>query len=213
MLIQGQDAIIKQGKQKNYKPTVQLERSEKLAVGKGKKKKRKRKADKHSPESYAEIIENEFILPSNEAISTFSIDVDRAAYSNVRRFISYNQAPPKDAVRTEEMVNYFHYDYSEPEGPEPFAIHTELADCPWQKNHQLLHIGLQGKSMDAEAAPKSNLVFLIDVSGSMGSANKLPLVKEAMKLLVGQLRAQDKVSIVVYAGAAGARTSSHQRSR
>lgn len=189
---------------KNYNPSIQLERSEKLAVGKGNKgKKRKKKADRQSPESYSKIVENEFIAPADEAVSTFSIDVDRAAYSNVRRFISYNQAPPKDAVRTEEMVNYFHYNYSEPEGPEPFAIHTELADCPWQKNHQLLHIGLQGKNMDAEAAPTSNLVFLIDVSGSMGSANKLPLVKEAMKLLVGQLRAQDKVSIVVYAGAAG----------
>lgn len=154
-------------------------------------------------ESYSNIEENIFKNPLNDALSTFSIDVDAASYSNVRRIINNGSTPPNGAVRIEEMINYFDYDYPQPSDDKPFEIITEYSECPWQKEHQLLHIGLQGRLIDPKDAPPSNLVFLLDVSGSMGSANKLPLVKESMKLLIGQLRAEDKVSIVVYAGASG----------
>ena len=190
-------------KKAEYLSRIPVDHSEKLAVKEHDEEKGKSKKEKRNAESYAEIVENEFIQPKDEAISTFSIDVDRAAYSNIRRFIQYNQMPPKDAVRIEELVNYFHYDYEEPKGKDPFAIDTELGECPWNKNHQLLHIGLQGKNLNLADAPPNNLVFLIDVSGSMNSSNKLPLVKQALTLLVGQLRPQDKVAIAVYAGAAG----------
>ncbi len=154
-------------------------------------------------ESYAAIHENEFKTVKNNPLSTFSIDVDKASYSNVRRYINNGGKPPKDAVRIEEMVNYFSYDYPEPLGEHPIAVYSEIAACPWQTKHKLLHIGLQGKRIDNEKLPPSNLVFLIDVSGSMQDENKLPLLKEAFKLLVNNLRENDKVSIVVYAGAAG----------
>ena len=190
-------------KKAEYLSRIPVDHSEKLAVKEHDEEKGKSKKEKRNAESYAEIVENEFIQPKDEAISAFSIDVDRAAYSNSRRFIQYNQMPPKDAVRIEELVNYFHYDYEEPKGKDPFAIDTELGECPWNKNHQLLHIGLQGKNLNLADAPPNNLVFLIDVSGSMNSSNKLPLVKQALTLLVGQLRPQDKVAIAVYAGAAG----------
>ena len=154
-------------------------------------------------ESYKDISENDFKLPQNNPLSTFSIDVDKASYSNVRRMINNGIKIPKDAVKIEEMINYFHYDYPQPTGDHPFAIHTEFSDCPWNKKHELVKIGLQGKTIASENLPDSNLVFLIDVSGSMSNYNKLPLLKSAFKLLVNQLRENDKVSIVVYAGAAG----------
>ena len=154
-------------------------------------------------ESYNTIVENEFKSVKNEPLSTFSIDVDKASYSNVRRYINNGSKPPKDAVRIEEMINYFNYDYPEPTGDHPIEVYTEIAACPWQSKHKLLHIGLQGKRIDTEKLPLSNIVFLIDVSGSMQDQNKLPLLKDAFKLLVNNLRDNDKVSIVVYAGAAG----------
>lgn len=157
----------------------------------------------HHTESYKGIVENEFRKAKKTPLSTFSIDVDRAAYSNVRRFLNRNSLPQKDAVRTEELINYFHYDYPEISKEHPFSVHTEISKCPWNKAHHLVHIGLQGKKMDLAKAPKSNLVFLIDVSGSMNSEHKLTLVLESMKILVNNLREDDYVSIVVYAGAAG----------
>lgn len=156
-----------------------------------------------SNESYQAIVENPFLAVLQNPLSTFSIDVDTAAYSNLRRFLNQGQKPPKDAVRIEEMLNYFRYDYPQPEGNLPFAISTELSECPWNKEHQLLQIGLQAKSIDMSQAPRSNLVFLLDVSGSMESQNKLPLLKQSLRLMVDQLRPDDSVSIVVYAGAAG----------
>jgi Ca-activated chloride channel family protein len=154
-------------------------------------------------EGYAAVNENGFKNVKNSPLSTFSIDVDNASYSNIRRFINNGQLPPADAVRIEEMINYFKYDYPEPKGEHPFSVYTELAICPWNKNHQLLHVGLRGKSIDKSSLPPSNLVFLIDVSGSMSDPNKLPLLKSAFGLLVNELRAEDRVAIVVYAGAAG----------
>ncbi|MFN8259012.1 MAG: von Willebrand factor type A domain-containing protein [Bacteroidales bacterium] len=154
-------------------------------------------------ESYAALHENEFKLVKSNPLSTFSIDVDRASYSNVRRFINEGLKPPADAVRIEEMINYFNYNYPEPQNERPIAVYTEVADCPWQPAHKLLHIGLQGKKISSEKLPPSNLVFLIDVSGSMADENKLPLLKEGFKLLINNLREKDRVAIVVYAGAAG----------
>ncbi len=154
-------------------------------------------------EEYAAIHENRFLAVAGNALSTFSIDVDAASYSNVRRFIQQGQLPPAGAVRTEELINYFDYQYAGPVNEDPFAIHTEILSCPWNQQHQLVSIGLQGKKIPMEHLPASNLVFLIDVSGSMMSENKLPLVKASLLLLADQLREQDKVSIVVYAGSAG----------
>ncbi|RZJ71290.1 von Willebrand factor type A domain-containing protein [Flavobacterium sp.] len=154
-------------------------------------------------EDYATFIENAFTSPKNEPLSTFSIDVDNASYTNVRRFLNNGQKVPKDAVRVEEMVNFFKYDYPQPTGNHPFSINTEVADCSWNKDSKIVKIGLQGKHIPTDNLPASNFVFLIDVSGSMSDYNKLPLLQASMKLLVSQLRAEDKVSIVVYAGAAG----------
>ncbi len=154
-------------------------------------------------EGYSTVRENGYKDALTQPLSTFSIDVDRASYANVRRFINMGQLPPVDAVRIEEMINYFSYNYPEPEGKHPFSVYTELSVCPWNKAHQLLHIGLKGKNMDKTELPPSNLVFLIDVSGSMNMPNKLPLVKSSMQMLVKELRPADKVAIVVYAGAAG----------
>jgi len=154
-------------------------------------------------EGYASVNENGFKNVLHNPLSTFSIDVDNASYSNIRRFINMGQLPPADAVRIEEMINYFRYDYPEPSGEHPFSVYTEMAVCPWNRNHQLLHVGLKGKSINKSLLPPSNLVFLIDVSGSMSSPNKLPLLKSAFGLLVNELRPQDRVAIVVYAGAAG----------
>lgn len=154
-------------------------------------------------EGYDKITENQFLKVNDNPLSTFSIDVDAASYSNVRRFLNQGQLPPAGAVRIEEMVNYFKYEYPQPTNNDPFSINTEIADAPWNKDHKLVLIGLQGKKIPTENLPASNLVFLIDVSGSMQDPNKLPLVKASMKMLVDQLREQDKISIVVYAGAAG----------
>ena len=154
-------------------------------------------------EDYELFVENPFTSPKSEPLSTFSIDVDNASYTNVRRFINQGQTVPKDAVRVEEMVNFFKYNYEKPNGNHPFAIATEYGECPWNEKHKLVKIGLQGKEIPTDEFPNSNFVFLIDVSGSMNSQNKLPLLKESMKVLVNQLRKKDKVAIVVYAGAAG----------
>jgi Ca-activated chloride channel family protein len=156
-----------------------------------------------SGEAYDRIEENPFQRASKNPLSTFSIDVDAASYSNVRRFINNSQLPPKDAVRIEELINYFNYEYPQPEGDRPFSVSTEISQAPWNPNHRLVHIGLQGKQISTENLPPSNLVFLIDASGSMDDPNKLPLLKSAFRLLVNELRDNDKVSIVVYAGAAG----------
>ena len=154
-------------------------------------------------EGYASVNENGFKNVRNNPLSTFSIDVDNASYSNIRRYINGGSLPPADAVRIEEMINYFKYDYPEPRGEHPFSVYSELAICPWNTKHYLFHVGLRGKSIDKSSLPPSNLVFLIDVSGSMSSFNKLPLLKSAFGLLVNELRQEDKVAIVVYAGAAG----------
>jgi Ca-activated chloride channel family protein len=154
-------------------------------------------------EGYAAINENGYKNVRNNPLSTFSIDVDNASYSNIRRFINSGSLPPADAVRIEEMINYFKYDYPEPRGEHPFSVYTETASCPWNSRHFLLQVGLKGRSIDKSSLPLSNLVFLIDVSGSMSSPNKLPLLKSAFGLLVNELRPQDHVAIVVYAGAAG----------
>jgi Ca-activated chloride channel homolog len=154
-------------------------------------------------EGYASVSENGYKNVKNNPLSTFSIDVDNASYSNIRRFINMGEIPPADAVRIEEMINYFKYDYPEPEGEHPFSVTSELAVCPWNKKHWLLHVGLRGKSIEKSTLPPANLVFLIDVSGSMNNPNKLPLLKSAFGLLVNELRPRDRVAIVVYAGAAG----------
>lgn len=154
-------------------------------------------------EDYESFIENQFETPKTAPLSTFSIDVDNASYTNIRRFINNGQTVPKDAVRIEEMMNFFKYNYPQPKDSNPFSINTEYSDCPWNAKHQLLKIGLQGKIIPTEDLPASNMVFLIDVSGSMGQSNKLPLLKQSMKILVNELRKDDKVAIVVYAGAAG----------
>ncbi|MDO6471927.1 von Willebrand factor type A domain-containing protein [Maribacter sp. 1_MG-2023] len=154
-------------------------------------------------ENYAQITENQFQNVGVNPLSTFSIDVDKAAYSNIRRFINNGKAVPVDAVKIEEMINYFDYDYPQPTSEHPFSVNTEVAQTPWNVDTKLVRIGLQGKEYLNEELPASNLTFLIDVSGSMSLDNKLPLLKSAFKLLVNQLREKDRVSIVVYAGAAG----------
>ncbi|WP_156307080.1 vWA domain-containing protein [Sphingobacterium endophyticum] len=151
-------------------------------------------------ESYDRFEENGFISPKKEALSTFAVDVDAASYSNVRRMINSGQLPPKDAVRVEEMINYFQYNLQGPQNSDPVKIYTELSTSPWNKEHQLMRIALKAKDIPKENLKASNLVFLIDVSGSMMAANKLPLVQSSLKLLVDQLRAEDKVAIVTYAG-------------
>ncbi|MFD1143982.1 von Willebrand factor type A domain-containing protein [Larkinella insperata] len=154
-------------------------------------------------EDYSAVTEPGFQSVRNQAVTTFSVDVDRAAYGNIRRFLNGGNLPPKDAVRIEEMVNYFEYDDPQPKGNDPVAVKTELSESPWNPGLQLLRIGLQAKTIPTGSLPASNLVFLIDVSGSMESENKLPLVKSALNLLVDQLRPQDRVAMVVYAGSAG----------
>lgn len=154
-------------------------------------------------ESYAPISENGFQSPFKTPLSTFSIDIDVASYSNVRRFINNGGLPPKDAVRVEEMINYFDYEYPQPKGKDPVNIVTEISSAPWNTNHKLVQIGLQGRTIATDNLPASNLVFLIDVSGSMGQPNKLPLLVSSFKLLTDQLRPNDKVAIVVYAGNSG----------
>ena len=154
-------------------------------------------------ESYDRIVDNPFLGARDNPLSTFSVDVDRASYSNVRRFVGEGQRPPKDAVRIEELVNYFSYELPDPDERHPFSVRTEVARTPWYADHLLVRIGLQARRVSVADMPPNNLVFLIDVSGSMGSPDKLPLVKRALQLLVQQLREQDRVAMVVYAGAAG----------
>ena len=159
--------------------------------------------DNFNTESYAHNPENDFKNVNASPLSTLSIDVDAASYSNMRRFINNGQTPPIDAVRIEEMINYFSYDYPQPKGDDPFSITTEISDCPWNKKHKLIHVGIQGEKIEADKLPSSNLVFLLDVSGSMSSPNKLPLLQKSFGLLIKNLTEKDRVAIVVYAGAAG----------
>jgi Ca-activated chloride channel homolog len=159
--------------------------------------------EKPSGERYAEIDENPFLETRNAPLSTFSIDVDTASYANVRRHIQEGNLPPKNAVRIEELVNYFEYDYAQPIGNVPFSVTNEIATCPWNTKHKIVSIGLQGKKVSLDDTPPSNLVFLIDVSGSMNDQFKLPLLKQGLKILVNQLKPQDRVAIAVYAGSSG----------
>jgi len=157
----------------------------------------------HNTESYANVVENNFKAVTNDPLSTFSIDVDAASYTNSRRYINQGNLPPADAVRIEEFINYFSYDYPQPKDKNPFSITTEVGKCPWNTDHQLVHVGLQGKRIPFNKIDNINLVFLVDVSGSMSASNKLPLLKKSLTALTKQLRDKDRVAIVVYAGAAG----------
>jgi len=154
-------------------------------------------------DEYSYIDENNFKDAIKNPLSTFSIDVDAASYSNTRRFLMEGRLPPKDAVRVEEFINYFDYDYPVSETDLPFKIFTEYSECPWNEDNYLVHIGIKGKELIKDENIPSSLTFLIDVSGSMTPENKLPLLKKAFKMLVGQLNNDDKIAIVVYAGAAG----------
>ncbi len=154
-------------------------------------------------EQYDDQVENEFLKVTENPLSTFSIDVDTASYANLRRLLNSQQTPPVGAVRIEEMVNYFVYSYPQPKGEDPFSVNIEVGKAPWKTDHLLAKIGLQGKTLTADTLPESNLVFLIDVSGSMEDSNKLPLLKTGFKMLVQQLRPEEMVSIVTYAGNAG----------
>lgn len=163
-------------------------------------------------EYYEAIVENDFIVPvvgdQEKSLSTISVDVDTASYANMRRFLSRDQLPPANSVRIEELINYFNYNYPEPEGNEPFSVKTELATCPWQPSHRLAMIGLKAKTIEKAQRPPTNLVFLLDVSGSMRSSNKLPLVQQSMRLLVEEMTEDDRISIVTYASNAGVRLQS-----
>lgn len=160
--------------------------------------------EQYNTEAYDHIAENDFLATKNQPLSTFSIDVDTASYANVRRFLASGTLPPAGAVRIEELVNYFDYAYAPPaEGDAPFAVHVEVAGCPWNGEHRLARIALKGREIDFADRPLGNLVFLLDVSGSMQDENKLPYVKEAMRMLVDRLGENDRVAIAVYAGAAG----------
>lgn len=154
-------------------------------------------------EAYDQVVENPFLAAVRNPLSTFSIDVDTASYSLVRRFLSEGRLPPQGAVRIEELVNYFSYDDPPPKGETPFSVNIEVAECPWNSDHRLARIGLKGREFPQDERPASNLVFLIDVSGSMDAPNKLPLVKAGLNLLVDRLNRNDHVAIVVYAGASG----------
>ncbi|MDR2473324.1 MAG: von Willebrand factor type A domain-containing protein [Tannerella sp.] len=154
-------------------------------------------------EEYGRIIENTFKYAQDVPLSTFSIDVDAASYGNMRRMLNQGTIPPKDAVRTEELINYFSYNYAKPTGYDPVKIAVEASECPWKKEHKLVRIALKAKEIESDRLPASNFVFLIDVSGSMEGHNRLGLVKSSLKLLINNLRDKDRVAIVVYAGAAG----------
>jgi Ca-activated chloride channel family protein len=155
-------------------------------------------------ENYAHLDQNGVKLVSSDPVSTFSVDVDTGSYTNIRRMLNEGRLPPQDAVRIEEMINYFSYDYKAPKNlKQPFRVTAEVAPAPWSTEKHLLHIGIKGYEMDRSQLPASNLVFLVDVSGSMHSQNKLPLLKSALKMLSNQLSAKDRISLVVYAGASG----------
>ncbi|WP_291720269.1 vWA domain-containing protein [Bernardetia sp.] len=158
---------------------------------------------KSNTENYQKLNENKFIEPKREPLSTFSIDVDNASYTNARRFIQSGQMPPANSVRIEEFINYFDYDYPQPKNDDPFSINTEISVAPWNKKHKLVHIGIQGKELDYKNLSASNLVFLIDASGSMEEPNKLPLLRSSLKMLLNEMNEKDRISIVAYAGAAG----------
>ena len=157
----------------------------------------------YNDESYSSLAENDFIKTTNEHNTQFSMRIDKASYSNVRRFINQNTRVPRDAVRIDEMLNYFNFNYKEPEKKNVFRIESQLSDCPWNKDHRLLFLNLSGRKLNLDNVPRSNLVFLIDVSGSMDLPNRLPLLKEAFQLLIKNLRRQDTVSIVTYGGSVG----------
>ena len=166
--------------------------------------------------AYPRYIENPFTLVATEPLSTFSTDVDTASYANVRRFLNQNQLPPRDAVRIEELLNYFTYDYAPPTGEHPFAAHVEVAGCPWAPEHRLVRVGLKGRELKADKRPPSNFVFLIDVSGSMATPERLPLLKQALRMLVKKMNAIDRVGLVVYASEVGVKlpsTSCEQKER
>ncbi len=173
------------------------------SVTSGRQSKMGRSPSEINTEAYAKIEENGWFKTSDKPLSTFSIDVDTASYANVRRFLSNGQLPPPDAVRIEEMINYFEYNYAAPNGNDPFRTAMALASCPWNRTHQLLRVGLQGRKPDDVTDKPSNLVFLLDVSGSMSSADKLPLLKQGFAMMVKSLGEQDRVAIVVYAGSTG----------
>ncbi|MGI9241881.1 MAG: YfbK domain-containing protein, partial [Verrucomicrobiales bacterium] len=157
-----------------------------------------------SGESYGHLVDNPWVSTWEDGLSTFAIDVDTGTYPNVRRFLMRRASlPPRDAVRIEEMVNYFNYDYPEPKGSEPFSVNMEVASCPWAKDHRLLRVGLRGKGVEVDKRPPSNLVFLIDVSGSMRGNDKLELLRRSMKAMVSQLNEDDRIGIVTYAGQSG----------
>ncbi|HWA25895.1 MAG TPA: von Willebrand factor type A domain-containing protein [Lacunisphaera sp.] len=160
-------------------------------------------AQTYSTEAYGFRKDNDYQRVADQPLSTFAVDVDTASYANVRRFLKQGHRPPADAVRVEEMVNYFPYDYAPPKGSVPFAAHLEVASAPWEPEHRLVRIGLKGLEVTDAQRPSANLVFLLDVSGSMNHPNKLPLVKQSLRLLVDKLRADDHVAIAVYAGASG----------
>ena len=157
----------------------------------------------YNDESYSSLAENDFIKTNNHTNTQFSMRIDKASYSNVRRFINQNSKVPRDAVRIDEMLNYFNFNYKEPEGKNVFELESQVTDCPWNKDHRLLFLNLSGKKLNLDHVPSSNLVFLIDVSGSMDLPNRLPLLKEAFQLLVKNLRSVDTVSIVTYGGNVG----------
>ena len=176
----------------------------------------RKQQDAQAGERYARFDENRPRTSSEQPLSTFSIDVDTASYANVRRFLTSGRLPPRDAVRIEEMVNYFRYDYPQPGGDRPFSVTLEAAECPWHSGRRLVRIGLEGRDIDRRERPAGNLVFLIDVSGSMAAANKLPLVKQALAMLVEELTENDSVAIVTYAGDAGVKlpaTSGDQKGK
>jgi Ca-activated chloride channel family protein len=163
----------------------------------------RRAEEEFNTEAYDGIEENRFLVAKDNPLSTFSIDVDTASYSNLRRFLRSDRLPPPGAVRIEELINYFSYDYQEPEAANPFSVNVELSRAPWNAKHELVRIGLKGRSLPAAERPSSNLVFLIDVSGSMEDADKLPLLKRSLRALVDELSPKDRVAIVVYAGSSG----------
>lgn len=154
-------------------------------------------------EQYDPLVENDFVAVAQEPLSTFSVDVDTASYSNVRRFLEQGTSPPRDSVRIEELLNYFRYDDPTPTGDQPFAVHVEIAGCPWKPSNRIARIGLAGRPIATGQRPSSNLVFLLDVSGSMDAPDKLPLLKGSLQQLVRQLGENDRIAIVVYAGASG----------
>jgi Ca-activated chloride channel family protein len=157
----------------------------------------------YNGESYSNLVENDFIKTNSDYETTFSMRIDKASYSNVRRFINQDTRVPPDAVRIDEMLNYFNFNYKEPDKGNVFRIESQLTDCPWNNEHRLLFLNLSAKKLNLERVPPSNFVFLIDVSGSMDQPNRLPLLKESFQLLVKNLRRQDTVSIVIYGGSVG----------